>query len=397
MTKKKTLILIIILAVCIISCQKQPDNNIDNNKEVQSVQLVLEECNSDETDTKTTYESITGGFIFNWAEGDIVGIITAEGNQLKFPIKSEYYGLSHAEFDGRGFALVSGEEYYSYYPFIPDYDINLTAVPISYEGQYQTGNDDATKLGAYAYCLASGSAPSQGTLVFSYKNVGSPHIYRIPCLAASYSRLTLTAPDSRFVINGTLDLTAETVEELIAITPVSQSSEMQLDLINTSMTEPGRLTCRLMVPPVDLSDGILRLTLTMADGSSIIASVPGRECPANTRRTSNAVTAVYPGEQIIASDGGDIVIKLIKTAESNAVTISSVSPWLSQKSSTIEGLVTTYVFTASENTGDARVGEVSFTETETGMVNTVKINQGKAGTIIGIGGWDSENHQGTAN
>ena len=79
------------------------------------------------------------------------------------------------------------------------------------------------------------------------------------------------------------------------------------------------------------------------------------------------------------------------------LTVKSQVEWLSLSSSSTSGLVTTYTFDVAENTGSEREGTISFTETSTGLANTVKVTQKKAGTIIGIGGWDSENRSGRAN
>ena len=57
----------------------------------------------------------------------------------------------------------------------------------------------------------------------------------------------------------------------------------------------------------------------------------------------------------------------------------------------------TYTFNVAENTGAAREGTIVFSESGTGISHTVTVSQQKAGTIIGIGGWVSENHTGHAN
>ena len=133
--KHKSFILLFPLLAALVSCGQKENGTSLPRDEVQTVRFMLTQYEGDAVDSKTSYDLDNMQFL--WAEGDIVGIISSEGNQLKFPIKPDFYGQSYADFDGRGFALISGESYSSYYPFVADYDLNPTALPISYEGQFQ--------------------------------------------------------------------------------------------------------------------------------------------------------------------------------------------------------------------------------------------------------------------
>jgi hypothetical protein len=70
--------------------------------------------------------------------------------------------------------------------------------------------------------------------------------------------------------------------------------------------------------------------------------------------------------------------------------------WITAAGSSAEGVVTTYNFTIAENTGAERNGTIVFTETVSGLSNTVTVHQQKAGAVIGISGWNQENHSGNA-
>lgn len=373
------------------ACQADIEQTATKDNSIQSVGLKLTQYVGDDPMTKTTYVT-EGNGKFVWAAGDIVGIISAEGNQMMFPIKEQYYGQDLAMFDGRGFSLVSSSTYYSYYPFQADYLLDATAVPISYEGQVQSGDNSMTHLGGYSFTKAAGETPDSGTLIFQYQNVGSPHRYRMPVIAGTYIRFILDVSSAKYILAGTINLTSDS----ITITPVQSDKEISLDLTNTTMTDGTQLRCWMMLPPADMSDETIRLTLLKSDGTEIVAVVAGRDCPANTRRVFNALTSAWPAVSETSAEGGNVTVKLIRSAESDAVTVTSDSAWLTQSSSTTDGLVTTYTFTAAENTGAERTANISFAETSTGLTNRVQVRQLKAGSIIGIGGWDPENHQGNA-
>ena len=162
------------------------------------------------------------------------------------------------------------------------------------------------------------------------------------------------------------------------------------------MSAGSQLRCWMMVPPVNLEGDVISLILTKDDGAKVLASVAGRDCPANTRRVMNALTSVCPAEIDIPNEGGDFSVCLTRSSPEDAVTLNCSDAWITEGATATEGLVTTYAFSAGENAGAAREGTISFTETSTGLTNVIIIKQQKAGTVIGIGGWDTDNHSGNA-
>ena len=378
------------------SCQDRPGQDAPGRDDgILAVTFNLSAYQGDGIPTRSDYDS--GHDTFLWSEGDAVGIISTEGSQLKFPIQSEYYGQSYAKFDGRGFALLPNTTYASFSPFVSDYDIDPAAVPITYEGQKQNGDNDLSGLGPFAYSAALGTASSRSALDFTFRNIGSAHRYRLPALPGAYRRLILSIPEELYAISGTVDLRPENEENLTLITPVAMSKEMALDLSGTSLGETAQLRCWMMVPPVDLTGKNIRLTLEMEDGTSLAAIVAGRDCPANSRRVFNALTSVWPAVQTVGNDGGTVTVKLLRTAANNEVSVTNDNDWITAEDSVTEGLVTTYTFTIGANSAAGREGTVTFSETSTGLSNQVTIIQQKAGTVIGIGGWENDNHSGIAN
>ena len=386
-----------VTSICLASCQYSGSDIPVDPEGVSTVIMKLSPYEGDEFDTRTTYSESTDAFTFLWSEGDAVGIVSSEGSQMKFPIKEQYYGQVEASFDGRGFALLSGSRYASYCPFIPDYDLDPTAIPVDYTGQAQRGDNSTSHLGAFAFSAAIGSAPTSGSLYFTYLNIGSPHRYRMPVLPGTYTSLTVSVDEALFVTKGTLNLYSEDESSLITITPTEMSQSIQLDLAETSRESTGNLRCWMMVAPTDLTGKVIRMRLECPDGTAFISSAKGAICPANYRKYFSSSTSVYPAEKTVGTEGGTITVQLINSSTPVDVTAASNNDWITAAGSSTEGRVTTYTFSVAENTGAERVGTISFTETATGLTNTVTVTQRKAGTVIGIGGWNTENHSGTAN
>lgn len=382
------------LLLIITACNQEMQTIQDDQQETRSIVFSLSQPVGDAI-TKTSYDA--GDNRFLWAEGDAVGIVSPEGGQLKFTIKPEDYGKVDGEFDGRGFALKAGKKYASYYPFLPDFDLNPSALPISFLGQVQNGENGMAHLGAANFSVAQGTSPNAGQLYFTFLNVGSPHRYRLPVLAGTYTQLTIQIPSQSFTVEGTLNLLADNESDLIAITPTETTDRLTLELKSTTMASTGNLRCWMIVAPVNLQGSAITMILQAADGREFVSSVAGRDCPANTRRVFDALSSVFPRVSEITAEGGNIQIKVVKSAADVEVTPSIGAAWITAAGSSTDGLVTTYTYTVAENEASvAREGTISFTETSTGLTNTVSIQQAKAGTIIGIGSWDNENHSGNA-
>lgn len=387
----KTFALVLTPLFLFSACEK--GTRVQEEIPIQDILLTLSAYEGDE-ETKTTYDISSQYFL--WSEGDAVGIVSPSGSQLKFTIEPKDYGQQHADFDGRGFALVGGTSYYSYYPFYPDYDLDPTVVPIHYDGQAQSGNDSYAHLGAYSYTVAMGTSPVGGQLDFVYRNVGSPHRYGIPVLPGEYTNLTLTIPSDKYIIKGTLNLLAATENEQKTITPTLLDHQLSIALTETTITSVGDLRCWVMVPPANLEGDVIHVSVLCADGTEYVAALSGRDGPANARRVYNAACSVYPALSVVNSEGGSIQIKLVKRDASLSVNMAPENQWISLYGSSSEGIVTTYTFNIAENTGAERTGTIAFTETVSGLTNTVTVRQNKAGSIIGIGGWSTDNHSGQA-
>lgn len=391
---RSSIIPLLSLLLILSACNQEFSTTLDDQQEARNIVFSLSQPVGDVL-TKTSYDA--GNNRFLWSEGDAVGIVSPQGGQLKFTINPEDYGEIDADFDGRGFALKAGNKYASYYPFLPDFDLNPSALPISFLGQAQTGENGMAHLGAANFSVAQGTSPDAGQLYFTFLNVGSPHRYRLPVLAGTFTQFTVIIPTQSFTVEGTVNLMADNESDLIAITPTETTDRLSLELKNTTMASTGNLRCWMIVAPVNLQGSAITMIAQDSNGQEYVASVAGRDCPANTRRVFDALSSVFPRVSEITAEGGSIQIKVVKSSADVGVTPSIGAGWITAAGSTTDGLVTTYTYTVAENEASvAREGTISFTETSTGLTNTVSIQQGKAGTIIGIGSWDNDNHSGNA-
>lgn len=153
---------------------------------------------------------------FSWTTGDKVGILPDEGAQVYFTIP-EAKALAEgdeltdeqrrkASFDGGAWALKAESNYAAYYPFIKDFDLPRTAVPLKYTGQKQTGNNNAAHLGAYDYMGARPVTTNAngGGVTFDFDHVGALVLleFTVPEANTALKSVTLSADEVTFTTEG---------------------------------------------------------------------------------------------------------------------------------------------------------------------------------------------------
>lgn len=263
----KKLISLCILAVSVLSgCSSDDLFNRENN--LSGVDLLVgqytvsaSEFTPEESQTRSeiTKNPATDMLKFSWCNGDAIGVFPEEGIQMKFPLES-VEASNLATFDARGWKLDIDIKYAAYYPFnVQTLNSNASGlmVPVSYKNQKQSGNGSTSHLGKYDYMVAPSTSPNGSTSInFDFDHVGSVLSFDLTIDAGSYKRLSLIAPEPLFVDAASLNVYDGT------LTPLTYSSEVSLDLENTTVSSSGEpLTAFMMIAPADLSGKELTLQL----------------------------------------------------------------------------------------------------------------------------------------
>jgi len=223
---------------------------------------------------------------FTWTPGDRVGILPDQGAQVWFEIPTPAEGeepTNVAAFDGGAWALKPTSNYAAYYPFVKDFDLDRTKVPVSYTGQAQTGNGTTAHLGAYDY---QGARPSTtngaGGVSFDFDHVGALVLlqFTVPTSGTRLTGVTLSADGAAFTTKGTYDLTSA---EGFPITPTETSESMTIGLDYTTTADNETVTLYFMCAPIDLSGKTVNVSVAcggeegetlklMADGKNLLAA-----------------------------------------------------------------------------------------------------------------------------
>ena len=224
-----------------------------------------------EQGTRSTVEIDNSGVHFLWSEGDIVGIFPDKGSQAEFEMSSGA-GMQSATFNGGGWALKAASKYAAYFPY-DFYNRDLKAIPVSYEGQTQTGNNSTAHLGAYDFMAAGVSTPAHGAVAFDMQHMGA--LVRLQTdlgEAKILTNVSIASSGNEFTTAGTIDLTAVNPQ----ITATATSNTLNIPLNNFTVADDETTTIYLMLAPVNLFGETLEITFSDEVGEYIKFDVEGK-------------------------------------------------------------------------------------------------------------------------
>lgn len=271
--KKSILAASLVAGGLLTGCSSDESLEIGNVREIRAT---LHGFQYEDGMTRTAYNiSDAKGFETVWAAGDILGIYPIGGDQVSFPI-SDGVGTTSAKFDGGSWALRGEYKYAAYYPFSTDfYTTDQTAIPVSYLGQTQDGNNTTAHLAAVDFMAAAGTQPSaSGSVDLAFKHVGCflRMQFTMP-KASTFTSVTIATDGGSFTTEGTVNLAATTP----AITATETDTKLTLGLTNVKTTADNQtITLYMMVAPNDMSARTLTFTVQDNVGKSYTKTAAGK-------------------------------------------------------------------------------------------------------------------------
>lgn len=217
----------------------------------------------------------SGKVLVAWNNHDVVGFYTADGNRIRTTVYSlDVFDNHKVKLTGNGWYMTSNAQYYGYYPYSSDYQMNgnlMTALPVSYTNQTQSANDDPAHLAAYDYMVAQ-TTTTETEANFTFTHYGS--IIRFACYvptSATFSSLSISskAENAIFTTEATMNLTNQT------ITSTATNKKATLTLSNITVEAGDSLIAYMMMPPTDLSGKSMMLSLNATDGSALQTYIAG--------------------------------------------------------------------------------------------------------------------------
>lgn len=225
--------------------------------------------------TRTEIMGETTDKRFVWSENDTIGIFPSEGSQVAFSMANGA-GTKSAIFDGGAWTPKPSATYSAYYPFIGDFYLDATKIPLNMTGQVQKANGSSEHIAAYDYMTAANATVGEdGNVAFNFSHlVGILHIFlQVP--EGTYKSLILETSGS-FVTEATLNLTDGT------ITSTKQSAVHVLSLDNITVADGELLEAYMAILPTDLTGKVVSAKIYDTEGVCYTATLAGKNYQAGT-------------------------------------------------------------------------------------------------------------------
>lgn len=388
------------LLLIVFSCSQkiETSSQVEFSDEYEKVIMVMPSCEfDDEFQTKNEASISAAGIEYLWSVTDTVGVFPDKGSQIYFSMSSNA-GEKTASFDGGGWALKKGFNYFSYFPFNPDFYIEKDKIPISFGNQIQNGNGSTSRadLGRSCHMVANGETdPETGYLKFTYKRLGVLFMNIMPVQAGKYTSLTVRTENNDLIASGTYNA----IEIDQKVNDPVYTDAISLTLKETNLNEDGNLVTFMMMPPFNMSGGKVIFELMAEDGTLLISSVPGKDYTIGKAYQNKPNVLVSPAIVELSGDSGTFKLNIRVSNASSTYSVTADSDWLTFDSFPSSGSATVSV-TAAKNTGGKREGHITVSETVNGvpLENIVTVTQYADGMNVDLADWKSsgKDYGGTA-
>ena len=183
-------------------------------------------------------------------------------------------GGKAATFSSYGWSLVEKRKYYLYYPYNDSYfknDTPITNLPITFDGQMQSGNNSLSHIATYDYMIGEGIT-DDNSADFKLNHLCSViRIEYVSPKSAVYTNVALRTTDNVFC------RTAEMNLETQSINPTGKDSYASLRLDRIEVEEGETLVAYLVVAPLDLTGWDVKLAIATEDGDEVEFDVQANE------------------------------------------------------------------------------------------------------------------------
>ena len=355
-----------------------------DSDEYESLVMVMPQSGYEDSETSTKNVANVGTEVeFVWSVTDSVGIFPDAGSQIYFSMASGAGQIS-AAFDGGGWALKKNAEYFSYFPFVPDFYIRKDEVPLTYVGQVQKGNaqENRADIGKFGYMMAKGVADeATGSLYFSYERLGDLFRIKIPVLAGTYTSLTVRTDDDVLLQNGTYDV----VDMNCSVENPVYGNSLTLDLEDVTFNDKATLVAFIMMAPFDYLNRQLTFELTDIEGNVAVSSVRGKTYERGMTYGNAPHFSVSPALVSVDAVAGTFNFN-IAASGTHDYSVTTDATWLTMNTMPISGSALVAVSVAENATSQKRTGHIIISETVSGVLlkNVITVTQ-KGGQEVGGG------------
>lgn len=213
---------------------------------------------------------------FTWGSSENVVVFGREGTRGEADaalLRTLTSGEASSKLESKGFQLMDGINYYAYIPAAKfDITSSVKSIPLTFEGQRQTANNNTYHLKSYDYaCAQATKASGANSLEFKLENqvgwIVVEHLFSEE--TKGVTSLTLSTTDKLFTSSCKLDATTSSIKWN------TYSTALTLDLGTANGTgidfnKGEYFRAFFTTAPVDLSGKELTITAHKSDGTSVV-------------------------------------------------------------------------------------------------------------------------------
>lgn len=213
---------------------------------------------------------------FTWGSSENVVVFGREGTRGEADaalLRTLTSGEASSKLESKGFQLMDGINYYAYIPAAKfDITSSVKSIPLTFEGQRQTANNNTYHLKSYDYaCAQATKASGANSLDFNLKNqvgwIVVEHLFSEE--TKGVTSLTLSTTDKLFTSSCKLDATTSSIKWN------TYSTALTLDLgtangAGLDFDKGEYFRAFFTTAPVDLSGKELTITAHKSDGTSVV-------------------------------------------------------------------------------------------------------------------------------
>ena len=208
---------------------------------------------------------------FTWADKE--NVVVSGDNDVAL-LRTLTSGEQSSKLESKGFQLMDGVNYYA---FIPAYNFNITTditrIPLTFEGQRQTANNNSDHLKNYDYaCAEASKSEGSNSLEFNLKNqvawIVVEHLFTEE--TKGVTSITLSTEDKLFTSSVKLDLTKSDYRKYSDNKTTSLTLYLGEEKVSSLDFAKGEyMRVFLTTAPVDLTGKELTITANKTDGSFV--------------------------------------------------------------------------------------------------------------------------------
>lgn len=269
---KHTFMLVMLALMFIIcSCSSQGTMEEADNEYVEKVYVRMDPLEEEvESSSRVVPEKVGTQLSYPWELNDTLGIFPSKGGQVEFVISEKDAGKTTAAFDGGGWALRNSYTYSAYYPF-NFYNRNSKAIPFSYIGQVQTGNNNRSHLRNYYVSTAAPTIVENNQLFFNLVHVGSIlNLKLIMSEPNTYSSVTVFTEGKVIPIKKTVNLQDNELTQTV----IEYSDRVSIGLKNIKTTSANdTIHVWMAFPSMAQSSYPLKVAVYDSEGFPYVANI----------------------------------------------------------------------------------------------------------------------------